>query len=327
VKASPFSFVPDAGDSSRRLDDLVMARLPLVFRERGLDAVASRTKLRRMILDGAVSVAGKPVRVPAIKVKPGTVVTVYLDPARFAAEETPGDSPFECTPADILYEDEWLIAVDKPPGIPTEGSFLATRDSLHAAVQRFLATRDGGGLPYLGIPHRLDRDTSGVVLFPRRQDANAAIHQAFASRTAIKIYRALTVRPRSISGQQFEVSGRMARISPKSAPAKWGLVRSEGSPSSTCFSVEAIGTGGLVLRAEPRTGRTHQIRVHAASAGMPLYGDTLYGGPASLSGSPVPRVMLHAAQLSLPHPDTGRILTVAAPVPADFGQVMEFLLR
>jgi ribosomal protein S4 len=93
VKVFPFSFVPDASDSSRRLDDLVMARLPSVFRELGLDAVASKGKLRRMILDGAVSVAGRPVRIPAIVVKPGTVITVYLDPARFAPEKTPGDSP------------------------------------------------------------------------------------------------------------------------------------------------------------------------------------------------------------------------------------------
>ncbi|MFH2115491.1 MAG: S4 domain-containing protein, partial [Spirochaetota bacterium] len=164
MKVSPFSFVPDATDSSRRLDDLVMARLPSVLLQLGLDAVASKSKLRRLILDGAVSVAGRPVRVPAIVVKPGTVITVYLDPARFAVELTPGDRPFECTPASILYEDEWLIAVNKPPGLPTEGSFLASRDSLHAAVRRFLAARDGAtiedafvvkdgddGLPYLGL--------------------------------------------------------------------------------------------------------------------------------------------------------------------------------
>jgi 23S rRNA pseudouridine1911/1915/1917 synthase len=338
VRSSPFSFVPDASDSSRRLDDLVMARLPSVFRELGLAAVASKGKLRRMILDGAVSVAGRPVRIPAIVVKPGTVITVYLDPARFEAEKTPGDSPFECTAAAILYEDDWLIAVNKPPGIPTEGSFLASRDSLHAAVRRFLAARDGmvlpdqpavaacdDGLPYLGLHHRLDRDTSGVVLFTKRQAANAAVHEAFANRAAHKVYRALAGLPQTTAEKQFEVRGLMARISPKSAAARWGLVQTGGVPSSTDFFLESVGRDGVVLRAEPHTGRTHQIRVHAASAGFPLYGDTLYGGAGMFRGTVVSRVMLHAVQLVLPHPDHGGILALTAPEPDDFIRFMGLL--
>jgi 23S rRNA pseudouridine1911/1915/1917 synthase len=354
VKVSPFSFVPEASDSSRRLDDLVMARLPSVFREQGLAAVASKSKLRRLILDGAVSVAGRPVRVPGIKVKPGTVITVYLDPGRFAVETTPGDLPFECTAADILYEDEWLVAVSKPPGIPTEGSFLASRDSLHAAVRRFLAARDGSfsrpgeksrrgsglehgsvgpgpsnacedGLPYLGLHHRLDRDTSGVVLFTKRREANAAVQRAFASRATHKVYRALVGPPQATVEKQFEVSGLMARISPKSVAAQWGLVQSDGVPSSTRFFVESSGWDGLVIRAEPLTGRTHQIRVHAASQGMPLFGDALYGGPDTLRGQAVPRVMLHAASLSLLHPVAGQQLELVAPVPPDFSQFQELL--
>lgn len=332
VRASPFSFVPDASDSSRRLDDLVMARLPAVFRELGLDAVASKSKLRRLILDGAVSVGGRPVRVPALHVRSGTVITVYLDPTRFAPEKTPGDSPFECTAASILYEDEWLIAVNKPPGIPTEGSYLASRDSLHAAVQRFLAARDDGdGKPYLGLHHRLDRDTSGVVLFTKRKEANAAVHEAFASRATRKFYHALASPPQFASNHmtpmesRFETSGLMARISPKSAAAKWGLVQTGGVSSSTSFFVESAGRDGLVLRAEPHTGRTHQIRVHAASVGLPLYGDSLYGGPASLGGLPVSRVMLHAAQLTLPHPVGGRLLSLSAPEPDDFNRFMRLV--
>ena len=344
MKVSPFSFVPDESDSSRRLDDLVMARLPSVFRELGLDAVASKTRLRSLILDGAVSVAGKPVRVPAIQVKPGTVITVYLDPLRFAVEKTPGDRPFECTSSSILYEDKWLVAVNKPPGIPTEGSFLASRDSLHAAVRRYLAARDGiatsggiaasacdDGLPYLGLHHRLDRDTSGVVLFTRQREANAAVHKAFASRVICKVYLALAGLPQSAGGRRyppgsrFEVNGLMARISPKSAAAKWGLVQTNGLPSSTRFSVDSEARDGLVLRAEPQTGRTHQIRVHAASVGMPLYGDSLYGGPASYRGKPVPHTMLHAAELVLPHPVEEGLLSISAPAPEVFVQFRELL--
>lgn len=357
MKTTPFSFVPDASDSSRRLDDLIMARLPSVFLELGLDEVASRSRLRRLILDGAVSVAGRPLRVPAIHVKPGTVITVYLDPSRFVAGKTPGDRPFECTAASILYEDEWLVAVNKPPGIPTEGSFLASRDSLHTAVRRFLAARyspspagdanpvSSDGLPYLGLHHRLDRDTSGVVLFTKRQEANAAIHEAFSGRTAHKFYCALASQSPDSSNSStpsrsrellvhsngspletaFEVNGLMSRISPKSAAAKWGLVQSNGLPSSTTFFVESAGREGLVLRAEPVTGRTHQIRVHAASVGLPLYGDKLYGGPDTLRGNPVSRVMLHAVSLSLPHPVSGQTLILVAPAPEDFERIRKLV--
>jgi 23S rRNA-/tRNA-specific pseudouridylate synthase len=117
----------------------------------------------------------------------------------------------------------------------------------------------------------------------------------------------------------------MARISPKSAAAKWGLVQSNGLPSSTSFLMESAGRDGVVLKAEPQTGRTHQIRVHAASVGLPLYGDTLYGGPDKFRGKVVSRVMLHAVSLSFSHPSSGLPLDLVAPVPEDFARLMGLL--
>jgi hypothetical protein len=111
----------------------------------------------------------------------------------------------------------------------------------------------------------------------------------------------------------------MARISAKSAAAQWGLVQIRGRAVKYRVLCRVRRSGSVVLRAEPRTGRTHQIRVHAASAGLPLYGDTLYGGPDRAGGRTVPRVMLHAASLALPHPSGGRLLTILAPVPGDPG--------
>ncbi|MFH2113879.1 MAG: RluA family pseudouridine synthase, partial [Spirochaetota bacterium] len=186
--------------------------------------------------------------------------------------------------------------------------------------------------PYLGLHHRLDRDTSGVVLFTKRREANAAVHDAFAGRATHKIYRALAGPSRNVGGRlnplesRFEVNGLMARISPKSAAAKWGLVQTDGLPSSTSFLVESAGHEGVVLRAEPHTGRTHQIRVHAASMGVPLYGDALYGGPDKLRGILASRVMLHAVSLSLSHPVSGQPLDLLAPAPEDFTRFSEFLL-
>ncbi len=288
----------------------------------------SRTKVRRMIQDGTVSINGRPVYTSTLIVKPEDRISVFLDQERFFHEKQPDDISLQLTKKQILFEDEWIIILDKPAGIPTEATIVAARDSLHAALVRFLSARDPGNpAPYVGLHHRLDRETSGVILFAKSRDANAALHAAFENHEVIKIYEALcagAVR-KDGAGDRFSVSNMMDRISAKSARAKWGAVNSGGQLAETDFAILARYPEGARVQAMPRTGRTHQIRVHLAGCGMPLLGDSLYGGAATLGGRAIPRVMLHAASLELRHPISGEPLLVKAPLPPDFVACLSLL--
>src|SRR5574344_556344 len=166
--------------------------------------------------------------------------------------------------------------------------------------------------------HRLDRETSGVILFTKQRAVNAPVHDMFEQHTARKVYRAVTVCPEKLPPESFSVDDFLGRISAKSAAARWGVLSESrgGVHAHTDFSVAGRGTLGgravLFIDAHPLTGRTHQIRVHLSERGMPIVGDTLYGGPAA------DRIMLHAFSRSFPHPVTGHIMTVTAPLPCGF---------
>jgi len=286
----------------------------------------SKSKIRRLIIAGCVSVNGKQVRVPAFPLIKGSAVTVRFDTDKFGFEKKPDDIAFEMTEERILYEDESLLIVDKPAGIPTEATIVASRDHLHTAVKRFLQARDATrNEPYVGLHHRLDRETSGVVLFSKSRAVNPACHDIFEGHRARKEYEAITVAGKTPRDACFSVDNFLGRISAKSARAKWGAVPSGGEPAHTDFQILERLDRALRILALPLTGRTHQIRIHLAGLGLPLLGDELYGGPLAVAGYRIPRVMLHARSLSFPHPVTGIVMTVSAPLPSDFLECLEFL--
>ncbi len=360
--------------------------LPAQCRALGLPEECPMSKLRRLIISGSVFVNGRRLRIPSAALNRGDRIEVTLDPDLFFREKQPDDILFELRPQDILYEDEDLIAVNKPARLPTEATIVEGRDNLAAAVKRYLLTRTASE-PYLGLHHRLDRDTSGVILFTKRKEANAAVHRVFEEHLAQKEYIALcisggagvqvahdgtapgagvqvahggtapgagvqvahdgtapgagvqlahggtapgaaaafirTPRPKADAGQlkpgsRFTVENSLGRISPKSQAARWGAVETGGQPARTDFEVLEQKKGMLVIQARPLTGRTHQIRVHLAGRGLPLLGDPLYGGAAEHDGKPVPRVMLHARSLTIPHPADGHTLCIEAPFPPDW---------
>lgn len=323
-----------------RLDDFLAGELPAALErlakgESPSDAPISfsRSKLRRLIVAGAVDVNGRQERVASKMLAAGSRVLVRLDTEKFAYERQPDDIPFELTADRILFEDESIIVIDKPAGLPTEATIVASRDHLQAAVKRYLASIPlaNGALPrnepYVGVHHRLDRETSGVILFSKTRTVNAAIHEMFLEHRAQKEYRALTARPRTMPDREFKVDNQLARISAKSAAAKWGAVQAGGDAAITDFAILGEGRNALLVLARPLTGRTHQIRVHLSGLGMPLLGDPLYGGPETFAAGDagtirVPRVMLHAERLTFPHPVTGVEMTVVAPIPADFQDLL-----
>lgn len=300
-----------------RLDDALAGWLP-----QALGRPLSKTALRRLIMAGAVSVAGRPLRQAGRSLLPGARLEALVRLDLLPGDGPARDVPFALEPKQVLYEDDALIVVDKPPGLPTQPTVDPQRPSLYGIVKRHLAER-GGPEPYLGLHQRLDRDTSGVVLFTKDPAANAGLAAQFAGRSVEKTYHALTRRPPRLPPPSWRVSSRLAAVG--RGRARVETVRSGGALAETGFALLETHAGGLVVEARPRTGRKHQIRVHLAEAGLPILGDDLYGAPRTSGAPVVPRLMLHAARLALRHPLSGARIAIESPDPPDFAATLRAL--
>lgn len=216
----------------------------------------------------------------------------------------------------VIYRDDHIIVVDKPAGIPTHAP--EPSDPYEGDAFRILQRQES--LPYLGMHQRLDAETSGVLLFSLRQEANGALAAAFEGRAVRKVYFAAVLGAPEVD--ESSIDAPIAR----DRDGRWKVTTRKdpaGQPARTrCRVVERgwIGAKGegkpfAVIEALPETGRTHQIRLHLAHVGLPVIGDRLYGGPAA----PFPRLCLHAAELTIPHPATGKRITFhsALPPPLD----------
>jgi len=241
----------------------------------------------------------------------------------------------------VLFEDEYLLALDKPGGLLTSPDrYDRQRPNLmkllHAAIAGGKPWARERGLEYLMNAHRLDYDTSGVILLAKSKPVLVALANLFGSEKPLKQYAALAQgTPKT---DKFEVE---AGLAPH--PVRTGLMRVDpknGKRSRTVFEVLEKFSGWTLLRCTPFTGRTHQIRVHLRHAGLPVVGDELYGGkplwlsrlkpnyrlkPGHEERPLIARVALHAEQLTLPHPVTGEILTITAPWPKDLKVAVKYL--
>ena len=241
----------------------------------------------------------------------------------------------------VLFEDASLLALDKPGGLLTSPDrYDPQRPNLmkllHNAIAAGKPWARERGLNYLMNAHRLDFETSGVILLAKTKPALVALADLFGSEKPHKQYAALVQG--TPAEDKFAVD---APLAPH--PVKTGLMRVDpkhGKRSRTRFEVLETFSGWTLLRCEPLTGRTHQIRVHLRHAGLPVVGDELYGGrPLWLSRLKrdyrlkrgreerplISRVALHAEQLTLPHPVTGETLTITAPWPKDLKVAVKYL--
>jgi 23S rRNA pseudouridine1911/1915/1917 synthase len=223
-------------------------------------------------------------------------------------------------PLDVLFEDKWLLAIDKPAGMVVHPGAGTREDTLvHALLAHCAGSLSGiGGVERPGIVHRLDRETSGVIIVAKTDQAHRDLARQFAARTVAKQYAALVSGvPRLMSGTIHKAIGRNPRQRHKMALVEVGH---GGRASHTDWEiVERYGDLAALVACTLHTGRTHQIRVHMASLGHPLLGDVAYGWKANPRMRLQPaRVMLHAGRLSLAHPKTGKTLDLRAPMPADF---------
>jgi len=290
----------------------------------------SKAKVRKLIMAGAVRLNGRPVRNASKTLASGAAIEAHIDLAKLFADSTSRDRPFELTADHILFEDDDLIVIDKPPGLPSHATVDEARDNLLAALTRFLSMRDRIARPYIGVHHRLDRDTSGVVLFTRSTRVNAALAQMFSNHQVLKTYQALSSARREPGlrnklEKEWTVKNHLGKIGSKSKRARYGPVQSNGLLAETFFRLIAEYPRGVWIEAVPGTGRTHQIRVHLAGCGLPILGDDLYGADntSDAGDARAPRLMLHAAELKFPHPITSREICVKSPLPGDFKECLE----
>ncbi len=211
-----------------------------------------------------------------------------------------------------IFEDRWIIAFDKPSGLATQGG-SGVRKSLEDVAAAY--AKSARARPKL--VHRLDRETSGIIVLARTKSAAAFLSEAFAQRRVAKTYWAI------VCGALL---GETARIeAPLVKETRGGVDRmrvarpneAHAQPALTRLRTLAANQIGSLVEAAPETGRMHQIRVHLASIGHPIAADAKYGGLFSLGGIPASRLMLHAAALSFPHP-AGETMTLSAPPPRDF---------
>lgn len=329
----PVELIVEEAEAGLRLDRYLALKLPEL----------SRSALSRTIDTGTVRVDGTAAKA-SLKLRLGSLVCL-------AMPEPPRAGPqAEEIPLEFLYRDEAMAAVNKPPGMvvhPAKGNW---RGTLAGALRWHLEQRsdspDGepsatglstvGGAVRPGIVHRLDRDTSGVIAVARTEQAHYALAKQFEQRTVAKTYLAITCGTPQLDADEIDLP---IGIHPYQREKM--AVRRDHSTSRDAVSryevVERFGRKAALVRVAPKTGRTHQIRVHLAAVGVPVLCDALYSGrstiPSEFFGGPaggpplIERQALHAACLELDHPASGERLTLEAPLPADMQAVVEHLRR
>lgn len=323
-------------DAPARLDKALAVAVPE-------EAALSRSRLMRMIAEGVVTRNGVAVTDPKAKVAAGEVYELRLDPA---AEV---EARAEAIPLTVVWEDADLIVIDKPAGMvvhPAPGSPSGTL--VNALLHHCGDTLSGiGGERRPGIVHRIDKDTSGLLVVAKSDRAHHGLARQFEEHSVNRHYLAVVhgvpssadPRLRGLRGVSFEAGG-ILRIATNLARhrtdrQRQAVVWEEGRHAVTrARVVEGLGASAALVDCWLETGRTHQIRVHLAYAGHGLVGDQTYGGrrtlPAALGrgaavGNAFPRQALHAATLGFVHPVTGERMEFSSPLPADIAGLIEAL--
>jgi len=305
-------FVVTAGELPKRLDVFLVNREPKL----------SRSALQRLIEQGRVKVNGHIVK-PSHKIRPGEVIAFDIPKAE------PLELKGESIPLEILYEDSVLLILNKPAGLvvhPAPGHWDGT---LVNALLYHFQTSGGtvstiGGKERPGLVHRLDKDTSGVMVIAKTDEAHRALSVQFKQHTIKRVYEAL------ISGIPKKGHGLIELAIGRDRKERKTFSSRTARPkeSVTEYNVDhRFGKLAAHVLLYPRTGRTHQLRVHLTSLGHPILGDQTYGGKkvCRVEDVEIPRVMLHERTLGFHHPSTGEFQEYTRLVPSDMAQVIQAL--
>ena len=283
-------------EAGQRIDNYLLARLKGVPKSRIYRILRSgevRVNSRRVAASDRVA-AGDRIRIP---------------PVRVAERGTPVPAPHFRMP--ILLEDEWLVAIDKPSGLAVHGGSGVA----HGVIESLRSMRPDAR--FLELVHRLDRETSGVLLVAKKRSALTALHEMLRERDMDKRYLV------GVAGRfRNELQRVHLALAKRDAPdgGKRVSVSEDGQSAETVFRRISRGAKASLLEAELLTGRTHQIRVHLAHLGHPVLGDDRYGDfelNRALRKESLKRMFLHAASIAFRHPGTGEATTIVSPLPAD----------
>lgn len=275
-----------------------------------VDATLSRARAQKLIESGAVTVEGQPSHA-AFRLKGGEALEWNAPPPEPTVVEA------EALPLSIVYQDAQLLVIDKPAGMVVHPGAGHARGTLVNAVLHHVGDLRGiGGELRPGIVHRLDKDTSGLLVIAKDDVTLAALQRLFAQREVEKVYWALVAGQPPARATISTLYGRH----PKQRQKFTGKVRS-GKSAVTHYAVLEQYANAAWLEVRLETGRTHQIRVHLSEAGFPLLGDVVYLRRGVASAGMAPRQMLHAQRLAFMHPKTGKRLRFEAKAPADFETV------
>ncbi|NBT24806.1 RluA family pseudouridine synthase [bacterium] len=276
----------------------------------------SRSRIQQWMKQDRITLAGKPVR-PRDLLPAEVTVTIRI-PA-----SAPRDVTAEDLPLDILHEDDDILVLNKASGMHVHPGAGRPTGSLAAALLHHCKGQlaPGGAPDRPGIVHRLDRETTGILVAAKNDAAHRELSRQFRDRETEKTYLAYVLgRPRGNAGTWDGPIGRHPVSRQRMA------IRSRGRPAKTDWKVLGSWPGASLLELRLHTGRTHQIRVHASAAGCPVAGDATYGGANSLTRTAkVPRQLLHAHRLSFTHPRHGEQLSFTAPPPPDFAAFQSYL--
>lgn len=294
-----YRFTVGESQSGLRLD---------LFLSAVLDDIA-RGLVKRLIELGGVHVDGRRIRRCSLPVSVGQRIELYVDGLPL--------EPFQLDPTRILFQDRYLLAIDKPAGVATQPTPARYQGTLYAALLQYLGTTGRGSL---GMVQRLDRDTSGVIVFSIHPRAHKGLTAVFTEHRVVKRYLALT------SGVPPQCTGEIrSMLARRHATNRMVSVEHGGKLAVTRYRTVASFADAALLEVEIPTGRSHQIRVHLAEAGHPLLGDPAYGGPTEFRGMPIGRQMLHASELQFEHPVGRTPLRLVAPLAGDFQALLDIL--
>jgi 23S rRNA pseudouridine1911/1915/1917 synthase len=284
----------------------------------------SRSQIQKLIRQGCVCLLtsppdkAKPITRPSTSIQPGETITVQLPPPQ------PKVLQPEAIPLDIVFEDDDLVVINKPAGMVVHPAHGHTAGTLvNALLARYpdlaaMIEADTNAVDRPGIVHRLDRDTSGLMIVARTPEALRHLRRQFKTRTVEKVYLALVFgRPEALEGVIDMPLGRDPRHRQKFAP------RPDGKPARTHYRLRTDFGQYSLLEIGLETGRTHQIRVHLAWLKCPVVGDTVYGRKKNPLG--LKRQFLHAWRLRFEHPRSGEPLELEAPLASDLQAVLDGL--